>query len=68
MKSVSARDLVNAVERKGWVLLGVHGSHQIYGREGSTVRLSIPVHEGRDLKVGLVRHLMNRAGVSEDDL
>ena len=38
------------------------------GREGSTVRLSIPVHEGRDLKVGLVRHLMKMAGISEGDL
>jgi predicted RNA binding protein YcfA (HicA-like mRNA interferase family) len=68
MKAVSARDLVKAVERKGWVLLRVHGSHHIYGREGSTVRLSIPMHEGRDLKVGLARHLMKMAGISEDDL
>jgi len=68
MKSVSARDLAKAVERKGWVLLRVHGSHHIYGREGSTVRLSIPMHEGRDLKVGLARHLMKMAGISDDDL
>ena len=60
--------MIQAVERRGWVLLRVHGSHHIYGREGSTVRLSIPVHEGRDLKVGLVRHLMKMAGISEDDL
>ena len=68
MKSVSARDLAKAVERKGWVLLRVHGSHHIYGREGSAVRLSIPMHEGRDLKVGLARHLMKMAGISDDDL
>lgn len=68
MKSVSARDLAKAVERKGWILLRVHGSHHIYGREGSTVRLSIPMHEGRDLKVGLARHLMKMAGLSDDDL
>jgi predicted RNA binding protein YcfA (HicA-like mRNA interferase family) len=68
MKSVSSRDLVKALERKGWVLLRVHGSHHIYGREGSPVRLSIPMHEGRDLKMGLVRHLMKMADVTEDDL
>jgi predicted RNA binding protein YcfA (HicA-like mRNA interferase family) len=68
MKSVSSRDLVKAVERKGWVLLRVHGSHHIYGRESSPVRLSIPMHEGRDLKMGLVRHLMKMADVTEDDL
>ena len=68
MRSVSPRDLIQAVERRGWVVLRVHGSHHIYGREGSTVRLSISVYEGRDLKVGLVRHLMKMAGISEGDL
>ena len=46
----------------------VHGSHHIYGKEGSDVRLSIPMHKGRDLKVGLLRHLMKLAGLSEGDL
>jgi predicted RNA binding protein YcfA (HicA-like mRNA interferase family) len=68
MRSVSGRDLAKAVERKGWVLLRVHGSHHIYGRQGSAVRLSIPVHEGLDLKTGLLRHLMAIAGLSDDDL
>lgn len=68
MRSVSGRDLAKAVERKGWVLLRVHGSHHIYGKEGSNVRLSIPMHEGRDLKIGLLRHLMKLADLSEDYL
>lgn len=68
MKPVSGRDLARAVQRKGWILLRVHGSHHIYGKEGSDVRLSIPMHKGRDLKVGLLRHLMKMAGLSEDDL
>lgn len=68
MKSVSGRDFSRAVERQGWTLLRVHGSHHIYGKPGSTVRLSVPVHERRDLKVGLLRHLMKLAELSEDDL
>jgi predicted RNA binding protein YcfA (HicA-like mRNA interferase family) len=44
------------------------GSHHIYGRPGSVVRLSIPVHEHRDLKGGLLKHLMKLAELSEDDL
>ena len=68
MKSLSGRDFAKAVERKGWILLRVHGSHYIYGREGSTVRLSIPVHESHPLKAGLLRHLMKMAEVSEEDL
>jgi len=68
MRSVTGRRLARAVERKGWVLPRVQGSHHINGREGSTVRLSIPVHEGRDLKICLLRHLMQLAGLEESDL
>jgi predicted RNA binding protein YcfA (HicA-like mRNA interferase family) len=68
MRSVSGRDLAKAVERKGWVLLRVHGSHHIYGKQDSSVRLSIPMHDSRDLKAGLLRHLMKMAGLSDDDL
>ena len=68
MRSVSGRDLAKAAERKGWTLLRIHGSHHIYGKEGSDLRLSIPMHEGRDLKIGLARHLMKLAGLSEDEV
>jgi len=44
MKSVSGKDLAKALELKGWELLRVHGSHHIYGMEGSVVRISIPIH------------------------
>jgi predicted RNA binding protein YcfA (HicA-like mRNA interferase family) len=46
MKSVSGRDFARMVERRGWTLLRVNGSHHIYGKAGSTVRLSIPISAG----------------------
>lgn len=49
-------------------MLRVHGSHHIYGKQDSSVRLSIPMHDSRDLKAGLLRHLMKMAGLSDDDL
>ncbi len=68
MKSVSGKELAAVVERHGWALLRIHGSHHIYGKPGSVVRLSIPVHGSKPLKVGLLRHLMKMAGITENDL
>ncbi|MGH7213646.1 MAG: type II toxin-antitoxin system HicA family toxin [Tepidisphaeraceae bacterium] len=48
-------------------LLRVHGSHHIYGRPGSVVRLSIPIHGNRPLKPGLLRAQMKHAGLTEAD-
>jgi len=46
----------------------MHGSHHIYGKEGSEVRLSIPIHGNQALKRGLAAHLIKLAGLEEGDL
>jgi predicted RNA binding protein YcfA (HicA-like mRNA interferase family) len=68
MRSVSGKEFVKVLERHGWSLLRVQGSHHIYGRAGSDVRLSVPVHGNQPLKTGLLRHLMKMAGLNESDL
>jgi predicted RNA binding protein YcfA (HicA-like mRNA interferase family) len=67
MKSISGRDLARLVERRGWKLLRVNGSHHIFGKPGSVVRLSIPIHGNRPLKIGLLRHLAKLAELDESD-
>lgn len=68
MKSVSGGELAKALEQHGWSLLRVHGSHHIYGKDGSKVRLSVPIHGSQPLKIGLLRHLLKSAGLSGKDI
>jgi predicted RNA binding protein YcfA (HicA-like mRNA interferase family) len=68
MKSVSGRDFARMLERRGWTLLRINGSHHIYGKAGSTVRLSIPIHGNQALKRGLLRHLAKLAHISDEDI
>jgi predicted RNA binding protein YcfA (HicA-like mRNA interferase family) len=68
MKSISGREFIRVLERHGWVLLRVNGSHHIFGKSDSIVRLSIPVHGNAAMKVGLLRHAMKLAGLQEADL
>ena len=68
MKSISGKVLAKKLEREGWYLLRIKGSHHIYGKPGSEARLSIPVHGNKPLKLGLLRHLMKTADLGEDDL
>jgi predicted RNA binding protein YcfA (HicA-like mRNA interferase family) len=68
MKAISGKDFAKILERHGWSLLRVQGSHHIYGKAGSDVRLSVPIHGNRPLKTGLLRHLMRLAGITEADL
>lgn len=67
MKSVSGRDFIKVIERRGWQLLRINGSHHIYGKAGSILRLTVPVHGAAPLKIGLLRHLMKLAELGESD-
>jgi len=68
MKSISGKELAKVLERHGWSLLRVQSSHHIYGKRGSNVRLSVPVHGNQTLKTGLLKHLMKLADLTENDL
>jgi hypothetical protein len=39
------------------------GAIHIFGKTGSKVRLSVPVHGNRPLKKGLEKHLLGLAGI-----
>jgi len=44
MKPLSGKGFAKLIEKHGWILLRVQGSHHIYGKQNSTVRLSVPIH------------------------
>jgi predicted RNA binding protein YcfA (HicA-like mRNA interferase family) len=68
MKALSGREFARLVERRGWQLLRINGSHHIYGKSGSVVRLSIPIHGNRPLKLGLLRHVAKLAEILEEEI
>jgi predicted RNA binding protein YcfA (HicA-like mRNA interferase family) len=68
MKSVSGKDFARVLERHGWQLLRVQGSHHIYGKPGNPARISVPIHGNQALKIGLLKTFLRIAGLTEDDL
>ncbi len=68
MRAVAGREFARMIERRGWQLLRISGSHHIHGKTGSIVRLSVPIHGNRPLKSGLLRHLAKLAEIPDDEL
>ena len=68
MKAISGKTFCKLMERKGWELKRINGSHHIYAKAGENTRISVPVHGNRPLKVGLRQHLMKVAGIDESEL
>jgi len=63
VKTLSGKDLARLLRANGWSLQRIQGSHHIYTKPGSPVRISVPIHGNESLKSGLQRHLMKLAGL-----
>jgi predicted RNA binding protein YcfA (HicA-like mRNA interferase family) len=68
MKQVSGKEFIRIVQKHGWLLKRITGSHHILTKDGHRERLVIPVHGNRPLKLGLLKHQMKIAGLTESDL
>ena len=68
MKQVSGKEFVRLLEQHGWELKRINGSHHIFSKAGQIERISVPVHGNKPLKLGLLRHHMKIAGLTENDL
>jgi len=68
MTSASGKDLIKVPKKHAWELLRVHGIHHIFGKRGSVVRLSVPLHGNRPLKASLLVHLLKMANLTQKDL
>jgi predicted RNA binding protein YcfA (HicA-like mRNA interferase family) len=68
MKQVTGQEFAKVLDRNGWRLLRIKGSHHIYGKPGGKVRISVPIHGNKELKKGLLRHFLMVAGLKESDL
>jgi predicted RNA binding protein YcfA (HicA-like mRNA interferase family) len=64
MKAMSGKEFAKLLERHGWKLKNITGSHHVYMKEGLTARISVPIHGNKSLKLGLMRHLLKISGIS----
>ena len=68
MKNLTGWEFARLLERNGWELKRIHGSHHVYGKSGRSERISVPIHGNKALKKGLQAHLMKQAGLEDDVL
>jgi predicted RNA binding protein YcfA (HicA-like mRNA interferase family) len=68
VKQVSGKDLARSIQRKGWTLSRINGSHHIFVMQGRRERIVIPIHGSRPLKIGLLKSLMKIADLTETDV
>ena len=67
MPTLTARQVIRALERGGFVLVRVTGSHHLYEHPDRPDRIvPVPFHSG-DLKRPLLKAIIKQAGMSEGE-
>ena len=68
MKQISGKEFCRLLQKRGWQLKRINGSHHIHAMAGRIERISVPVHGNKPLKLGLLKHFMKVAGIDPDEL
>ena len=68
MPRVTGRELVRALSRLCWVVVTQRGSHAQLKHPQRGGRVTVPLHSGETIGPGLLRLILNQAGVTADDL
>jgi len=66
LPAVKPRELVRVLEKKGWRLDRVRGSHHIMVHPALKKAVSVPMHN-RDLKTGTLHGILRVAGISRQE-
>jgi predicted RNA binding protein YcfA (HicA-like mRNA interferase family) len=67
LPAVTPKQLIRVLERKGWQVDRIRGSHHILTHREQQRVLVVPMHN-RDLKIGTVTTILRNAGISRDEL
>ena len=64
---LTPRDVIRILEKRGFILDRVKGSHHIYIHPATKQRAVVPVHR-RDLPQGTLLSILKQAGIDRDEL
>ena len=67
LPSLTPQKIINALEKKGFVVDRIKGSHHIYYHPETKRRVVVPLHT-KDLPRGTLLEILKQAGISKEEL
>ena len=66
LPAVSGKQVIGALEKEGWYVKRVRGSHHVLRHPDIPDAIPVPVHGSRPVKRGTLSSILRAAGVSRD--
>ena len=68
LPTVTGGKVMDALKRAGFVVVRTSGSHhRLVHKDDASRATTVPIHKGKDLPRGLVRKIINDAGLTVDE-
>lgn len=67
LPSFTPQKIIKIIEKKGFVIDRIKGSHYIYYHSGTKRRVIVPFHK-KDLPKGTLLEILRQAGLSREEL
>lgn len=65
MKSYSGKDIIKILQKNGWEVDRINGSHHVLINKNKDFIITVPVHGNQSLKIGLVRSILKAANLTK---
>lgn len=67
MKSILSKNFCKVIQKHGWILIRITGSHHIFVKTETKTTIVVPVHAKENLKIGVLKQLLKRTNLTESD-
>ena len=67
LPAVNGKQVIAALEKEGWYVKRVRGSHHVLRHPRIPDAIPVPVHGNRQLKRGTLASILRAAGLSRDE-
>jgi predicted RNA binding protein YcfA (HicA-like mRNA interferase family) len=60
---MNGKEVVKRLEKEGWMLVKINGSHHMMQHIELNKKVPIPVHGSKDIKIGTIKSIEKQTGV-----
>jgi predicted RNA binding protein YcfA (HicA-like mRNA interferase family) len=68
MPRITGRQIIDALSELGWTVVVQKGSHAQLKHPSRGGRVTVPLHAGETIGPGLLRSILNQAGITVEEL
>jgi predicted RNA binding protein YcfA (HicA-like mRNA interferase family) len=60
---MNGKEVIKRLQKEGWILLKVEGSHCMMKNIALNKKVPVPVHGSKDIKIGTIKTIEKQTGV-----